>query len=270
MIKRILLGLSGTPYTAVATQRAVEAARRFNAEVTGVTIVDTERLARVGPVPLGAGTVARDMAKKRLEETCAKVAEAVEAFEATCREHGLSCRTVHEEGDPLDAFKAHARYHDINIVGLRGLLDYGVVDNSDSIDDLFLRGVRPIVAVSSRFRTIGRVLIAYNGSMASAKAMRNFCQMRLWPEATVRVAHFGSDDPSAGALLNDAADYVRHHRYEVDTHESSEDARTGILRQAHDWNADLIVLGSLGKRRLLGHSVLDIVKRADLPLFLSH
>ena len=53
----------------------------------------------------------------------------------------------------------------------RGLLDYGVVDNVDSIDDLFLRGVRPIVAVSSQFREIARVLVAYNGSMASAKAM---------------------------------------------------------------------------------------------------
>jgi nucleotide-binding universal stress UspA family protein len=35
MIKRILLGLGGTPYTMVAIQRAVQLAKRFEAEITG-------------------------------------------------------------------------------------------------------------------------------------------------------------------------------------------------------------------------------------------
>mgnify|MGYP001581028893 CR=1 FL=1 len=48
MIKKILLGLGGTPYTTVAIQRAVELARRFDAEITGVTVLDLERLTKVG------------------------------------------------------------------------------------------------------------------------------------------------------------------------------------------------------------------------------
>ena len=43
MIKRILLGIGGTPYTSVAIQRAVELAKRFEAEITGVTVLDLDR-----------------------------------------------------------------------------------------------------------------------------------------------------------------------------------------------------------------------------------
>ncbi|MBN1827898.1 MAG: universal stress protein [Deltaproteobacteria bacterium] len=37
MIKRILLGLGGSPYTSVAIRLAAELAKRFEAGVTGVT-----------------------------------------------------------------------------------------------------------------------------------------------------------------------------------------------------------------------------------------
>lgn len=44
MVKRILLGLGGTPVTDVAIQRAIELARIHSAVITGVTVVDTKRL----------------------------------------------------------------------------------------------------------------------------------------------------------------------------------------------------------------------------------
>ena len=46
MIKRILLGLGGTQYSTVAIQRAVGLAKRFEAEITGVTIIDPGRLTK--------------------------------------------------------------------------------------------------------------------------------------------------------------------------------------------------------------------------------
>ena len=54
MIKRILLGLGGTPYTTVAIQRAVELAKRFEAEITGVTVLDVERLTNVSGLRQGS------------------------------------------------------------------------------------------------------------------------------------------------------------------------------------------------------------------------
>ena len=58
MIKRILVGLAGTPYTDTAIRRAVELAKAHEAEVTGVTVVDVQKLSMVGPVPIGAEVAA--------------------------------------------------------------------------------------------------------------------------------------------------------------------------------------------------------------------
>ena len=66
MIKRILLGLGGTPYTTVAIRRAVELAKRFEAEVTGVTVIDVKGLSNVGPVPARALHATELMTDKNL------------------------------------------------------------------------------------------------------------------------------------------------------------------------------------------------------------
>jgi nucleotide-binding universal stress UspA family protein len=69
MIKRILLGLGGTPFTDVAIERAVELAKAHGALITGVTVVDTKQLAQVGPVPPGGGTYAAKLRDKRIAIT---------------------------------------------------------------------------------------------------------------------------------------------------------------------------------------------------------
>ncbi len=44
MIKRILFGLAETIYTPVAFERAVTLAQTYDAEVTGVTVLDSRRV----------------------------------------------------------------------------------------------------------------------------------------------------------------------------------------------------------------------------------
>ena len=58
MIKRILVALSGTPYSASATQHALQLAEAHGAEVTGVTLVNHDALDAREPVPIGGGAAA--------------------------------------------------------------------------------------------------------------------------------------------------------------------------------------------------------------------
>ncbi|MCH8343903.1 MAG: universal stress protein [Planctomycetes bacterium] len=66
MIKRILVALSGTPFTATATKYALDLAKLLKAEVTGVTDVDIAQLMKVGPVPVGGGAAARRQASRSI------------------------------------------------------------------------------------------------------------------------------------------------------------------------------------------------------------
>ena len=67
MLKRILVGLGGTEYTVAAINQAVALAMANDAEVTGVTILDKERLSHVGPVPIGGGNYGRGLVADRIE-----------------------------------------------------------------------------------------------------------------------------------------------------------------------------------------------------------
>lgn len=270
--RRILVALSGTPYTPVAIEHAVELALRHGAELTGVTVTDLRRLADVGPIPVGAGAAAHELTEHRIEVTEQRVRAAIERFESACADAEIPCRVERETCDPLDELLSLWRYHDLVVFGPRGLFEYGVIHNPDDrLIDILHHGVRPILAVSERHRTVKKVLIAYNGSMESAKAMKSFMQSRLWPDPEVRIVCFDRRD--AETLLADAADYCRAHGVTAETDHVEENARDHLLGYAAEWGADLLVMGSTNRARIfsrvLGDTVLKAIRHAEIPLYLN-
>ena len=195
MTKRILVALSGTPFTPSAIETALELGREHDAEVTGVTVIDVARLEDVGPVPLGGSAAALDLTEHRRHVTEERIEEQVSRFEAACAEQGTIHRVIRETGDAMEELMGLWRYHDVTVVGLRGLFDYGIFrDPHDKIIALLAKGVRPILAVAEKPRRVERVLIAYSGSMESAMAMKRFVQLHLWPNTTLGIAHFDRGD----------------------------------------------------------------------------
>ena len=274
MIKRILLGLGGTPFTDVAIERAVELAKIHGALITAVTVVDIKRLRQVGPVPAGAGRFAVKLREKRFAITEERIDNAIEQFKKKCGEANVPTKIERETGDPFESMIAHARYNDVTIFGLKSLFDYGfTVEPRDALIRLVSQGVRPIIAVSPKFRHIHNVLIAYSGSMESAKAMRRYVQLNLWRNVRLRIVHFGRRDESKAKLLEDAADYCRAYGYSIKTERIDQSAKEHLIEYAQQNEMDLIVMGNsirnLLLRHLLGDTVLNAIQQSDRPLFLA-
>lgn len=274
MIKRILVALSGTPFTEASIAHAVELGRAHGAELTGVTDVDLARLANVGPVPVGAGAAAQELIEQRLQLTQQHIEESIARFEAACGEAGLPHSVARETADPFDAIVSLWRYHDLTVAGLRGLFEYGVVHNpDDTLCRLIARGVRPLLAVARSARPVRRVLVAYNGSMESAKAMKRFVQMRIWPRVAIKIVCFELKAPDARTLLSDAARYCAAHGMQAEVEHVPGHAKEKLLEHASGWGADLIVMGTTSRarilRHLLGDTALHALRHAEVPLFLS-
>ena len=117
------------------------------------------------------------------------------------------------------------------------------------------------------------MLIAYSGSMESAKAMRHYIHLNPWPEVSLHIVHFKEGSEREPFLLEDAADFCQAHGFEVQTDLVDGTARQGLLEFALENDADLIVMGNSVHttlaRHLLGDTVLETIKSADRPLFLS-
>jgi nucleotide-binding universal stress UspA family protein len=274
MIKRIMVALSGTPFTKVAIRRGIELAQRHGAELTGVTIVDPKRLTNVGPVPVGGQSAAAELVEHRKQVTTESVEESIAMFESGCRKAGLIGVIDREEGDPLQRLSDRWRYNDLMIFGLRSMFEYGVVHNpDDTLARIVTHGISPIIAVSDHYRQIRRVLIAYNGSIVSSKAMKRFAQMRPWDDVQVKVASFGFEPDKAEPLLDDARTYLKVYGFDPETQCLESNPREGLVQHAADWNADLIVMGAAARSRLakliLGDTALGTLANANLPLFLA-
>ena len=274
MLKRILVALSGTSFTPVAVRQAVQLASQHGASITGVTVVDIERLSDVGPVPLGGGSAAHELTEHRLSVTQDRVKKEVAEFERACRQASIPYVVDRERGDAFELLLALWRYHDLTVIGLRGLFEYGVVHNPDDlIVQLIHRGVGPILAVSSEYHEVNRVLVAYSGSRESAMAMKHFVQFRLWPEAAVKLVCFGIDEEVATPLLIDATAYLRAHGYEPEAESLPGSPKKGLLEEVQAWGANLAVMGSASHGRiaklLMGDTTPEVLARAGIPLFLS-
>ena len=275
MIKRILVGLGGTPFTTVATKIATELGDQHQAQLTGVTVVDTSKLDNVGPVPVGGQAYAQRMRDRKTQITKEGTEQAIAAFKAHCSEQQVVCRRIeYEQKDPFAAMISEARYNDLTIFGLRSIFDYGFTTDPDkAIIKLMAQGVRPILAVAEKYRPIKKVLIAYSGSMESAKAIRQFLHLNPWPGVTLHIVHFKEGPEKEPFLVKDAAEFCEAHGFEVKTDIVEGQARSELLPFARENDADLIVMGNSANRallrRLLSNTVLETIKSAERPLFLS-
>jgi nucleotide-binding universal stress UspA family protein len=168
-----------------------------------------------------------------------------------------------------------ARYHDVMVFGLRSVFRYDFLagDPESLLIRLVGAGVRPLIAVSEEYRSISRVLIAYNGSMESAKAMKRFVQMRLWPNAELKIVTFHPSDSKAEELFRAAEEYCRAHGFRVCHQSNPGDPKVLLSVAATLWQADMIVMGNSARsvllRKVLGDTLLVTLRDTKIPLFLA-
>ena len=276
MIKRILVGLGTSRTAAAVTEHALDIARQTGAELQGLAVTDTLRLDWTGPKPMGVGVeaAAADLRRQRYERARADIATAGGVFADRCRMAGVTHRIVEEAGDPFEIAADLVRYHDLCVFGLRGLFEHDVVPEPvDALERLIADGVRPILAVPEEYRPIRRVLVAYSGSLESAKTFKNFVLSGLFGSAAVRVVCFGDDAAASRRRVESAAGYFRSHGRDVETDAATGDPRHALVPYASEWQADLIVAGNSAKnlllRKLFGETALTLLRESQLPLYLA-
>lgn len=278
MIKRILVGIADPAYTVSATRHAIDIARRCDASLTGVSILDVETIRReTAGVLLGDGGYSSSVRQATFDQAGDTIERAVDAFVRLCDEAAVKYEFFQVAGDPIQELVTRSKYHDLMIGGLHRLFEHGVLpEPQNGLARLVSAGVRPILATAEHHSDIQRVLVAYSNSVESAKTMRRFTQLSplVAPGAEVRVVSFGKQKQGDGPVgLIETRDYMQAHGLNPRIEFLTESPRTGVLAQASEWNANLVVLGNSGKsllrRRVFGETALHTIRNASVPLFLS-
>ncbi len=275
MFRRILVGVAGTPATEAKIAYTVELAARHGAAVSAMSVVDVERLAKVGPVPIGGAHYAKQMRDDRVAKIRQTAQGALERFEAACADAGVPFSVIRAEKDPFDALADAWRYHDLCVLGLRGWFHNGVVaEPENALLRLVDRGVRPILAITEGHRPIDVTMIAYDGTAESAKAMKRFMQLNLWPDCRLHIVYFGSGSAENHRAVDSAADYVRTYGAEATTAVIDAPVLEGIPAEADKVGADLLVLGTHYRKAMLGKkfgaTIVATLKTSERPVFMTH
>ncbi len=276
MIRSILIGIDGTDDGAAAMAMGIDLARRSQAEVTGIGVVD--ELGVLVPEPTlftecfyhNTMTSARPSNRHRIEA-------ALDLLARSCDGLGVACQTLRAGGLACEQIIEEARNHDLVLLGQQTHFYQGWEDRCDETLHNVLRGSpRPVVVVPKTPGEGESVVVAYDGSIQARHALAAFDSTILDHAREVHVVSVALDHPDASRHADTAVESLRSRGIEAHAHPVAT-VRTAagvILDEVRRLNAGLIVMGTHGqpvlREFLIGSVTSTILKDSRVPVFCSH
>lgn len=282
MIKRILVALDPDADTPAATQTAIGIARRCEATLTGIALVDREA---IDEDTAGGGIGSMYFAEKMRERLTAEIRVKAQALIQSFGEQVDAAGVTHTgdrvgEDGLVASLVDEMRTHDLLIAGRESHFYYRDPERrTHTMAKVVETGAAATLIVGHEVPDVRRVLIAYDGSTASSRTLQKFAHLSPFGVTIeieiVHVRDGSADSRLASDYLTGAArDYLTAHGYTT-VHTTGLEASKpadAILDHAATTGADLIVSGAYAKtglkRWLLGSSATTLLEKATLPLFL--
>ncbi|GBD36979.1 hypothetical protein HRbin36_02109 [bacterium HR36] len=277
MLRAILVGLDGSPYSRTAMQLASRWARRFGAEVLAVGVVDEPTIRRPEPVPLGAGYFKQHLEETRLREAAERVHLFLQECQQFCASQQITCRNIVDVGDPWEQIVLESQRCDVIVLGQETHFRFETQEEPcDTLFRVLRNAPRPVVTVPKKLPEAETVLVAYDGSVQAGRAMQLFALLGLGQERSVLVCSVHNDAKQARRWAETAGDFLAHHGLQPSLHPigSSASPAEVLLQEADQHQVGLIVAGAYGKPFLreffLGSVTQRLLREANVPLFLHH
>lgn len=99
-IDQVILGVAAGDGFEDALRTSLSIAQEHKVRLKALAIIDTARLHKVGPVPVGGNFYAKQLRNELTARARRKVADAIEAFERAAVQHGVEFSVKMEEGNP--------------------------------------------------------------------------------------------------------------------------------------------------------------------------
>lgn len=269
--KTIAVHVDASPQLKQRVALAARLALRAGAHLIGVAATG---IAHAGPAA-AADAAERAVPRQRLQAALAQ-------FEADARAIGVvSCEQRLIDDDAAVALSKQGLYADLMVLGPgdAGDADGGSVDFREYV---VLNSACPVLIVPPAAPPLAgpgaRVLVAWNGSRAAARAVRDALPFLQWANS-VRIAVLaapaagtGPDEPSGAALL---ALLARHGiQAEVVRRSVQDDAGHSLLALAAELDCDMLVMGCVAhmhtRRMTLGGTTGTVLESAAVAVLMSH
>ncbi len=258
MIRRILVPLDPTPYSESAVELAISTAKLYDAEVTGLVVLDIPGIkSHIGPVPPGVSFYAKELHHAKIDAAKVHIQNLLSKFEAACKKAGVEYSKSDAQGSPSKQISEISKFYDLLIMGLRTNFDFETSEESIiTLDKVLDLSVTPIFAVCECESPLDfsgknkiKTVVSYNGSLPATRALQHFAQLSFPKDKLdVRIIMADAEDKEKGkAFVLNAQKYLFSHGIDdVDTYVTSHDKIEVFGKELLN-SSDLIVLGAHSK-----------------------
>jgi nucleotide-binding universal stress UspA family protein len=274
MLHSVLLHLSGVQHGEPVIDFGVNLARRCEARVRGLTLVDTRRLMSLAATCEAAAYANGEF--RRLHRVEQEHGAMRSNLSQACLSAGVNFDVRRMRGNPFDVLPPESQFHDLFVTALPSPGSSGDDEDDAGLSarelvDLLFQGVQPMLVVRDRQQPLARVLLVSDGTPATSKAIRSFLQQELLPHAEYRLLAIGDTEDQARESLREIVEYCRSRRMSVETGILRGAMRRVLIPYAQKWQADLVVLGvtrgNAVLRRLIGETAQDILCKTSFALY---
>jgi nucleotide-binding universal stress UspA family protein len=277
MPQRIIVGLDGTEYSKSAIQWAIRRANVYGAIIVGIAILDVPGIEKTA---VGAGLGANYFAKRsidsKLEDASARTKEFMREFEETVKEAGIPYEMSLKMGDPVDVFMEEGKTADLIIMGLRTFFQFETTQQPD--DELIRRLLKdpvcPILGVPKKVQPHRTIIIAFNGSSASARAMRLYTHIspNIPDIYSVKVLTVTDSVEEGQYLLNRAEKYLNAYGIHPEKIWRTGVPEDVIYETAKQLMPSMVVMGVYMDKKtfLFGHRTQKLMEDGTIPLLVYH
>ena len=277
MFKRILIPLDGSIYSDAAVRRACEVASAHGAEITGLVILNTPELLSESRLPFNAQLL--DLEQRgyfqRKAQAEQRICDILKKFSDACEDRGVRHRQAELQGVPADCVLEESVYYDLIVMGIETYFHLDPDKEGHSMEKVLDRTEVPILAVPYEDRSVAfkNVLVAFNGSYHSARALREFVELSEPYHFKITLLISDKDEEYADHCLHEGLEYLRANGVE-----DVSQVRTGKdIIQAIDEDylneIDLIVAGihskNVFRNFFVGSFVKHLIEVQKTPLFLG-
>ncbi|MFO0888069.1 MAG: universal stress protein [Isosphaeraceae bacterium] len=278
MVKTLLVALDGTADGEAALSLGIEWARRHEALLVGLVVVDEPGLHYPEERILGEAPHFRKIDQRLLRELTGEGERVLGAATLRCAREGVPFKPLEVAGSPCDRICREAERYDLILLGRESLREGFSERPDDALTRILRRSPRPVVVVPSGCRSAGAVLIAYDGSLQAARTLQAFEASGLIGGRAVHVVSVHEDPREAARRAGRAVEFLSAHRIEaapvIVSEPGGADPASVMLAHAETLDAGLLVMGVYGQSALrelfLGSTTRTMLREAPVPLFVWH
>lgn len=283
MIKRIVVALDPDQDTPIATRYAIRLAKRFDASLTGLAVVDISNIQPVMTVgAYGTEVYGHQIWEEMGDETREVAEQLLDSFSSAVEKADVKHRKITRHGASFEMIVEEMKYHDLLIVGRDSHFFYNEPNkDTKTLANVVKNGVSPTLIVTDAYHDVERLMVAFDGSSPAARTLQAF--VHLLPYGSdldielVNVAKSNSSEDlgEASVILRQAESYLKEHRFSYITKSVLDPGDVGerLLERQLTKKPDLVLMGahsvSALRRATFGSTTHFMITKSEGPLFLS-